>query len=66
MLFLISDEVVRPDRSWPIFGMIEMKNVYLRYDINEPYVLRNLNFTVLPREKVSMPFVKALIETVVK
>lgn len=66
MLFLISDEVVRPDKSWPIFGMIEMKNVYLRYDINEPYVLRNLNFTVLPREKVSMPFVKALIETVVK
>uniref|UniRef100_A0A1B6INU6 ABC transmembrane type-1 domain-containing protein n=2 Tax=Homalodisca liturata TaxID=320908 RepID=A0A1B6INU6_9HEMI len=48
------DETLIPDPSWPQFGMIEMKKVFMRYDISEPYVLRNLNFLVLPQEKVGI------------
>ncbi|XP_054272676.1 ATP-binding cassette sub-family C member 4-like [Macrosteles quadrilineatus] len=48
------DGKVNPEPSWPQFGMIEMRCVFLRYDITEPYVLRNLNLTILPQEKIGI------------
>lgn len=52
-----TDEILEPDPSWPQFGMIEMRNVFMRYDLTEPYILRNLNFTILPKEKVKHIYV---------
>ena len=40
--------------SWPSNGKIEFQNVYLRYD-ELPPVLKNVNFTVYPGEKVAIP-----------
>jgi ABC-type multidrug transport system, ATPase and permease components len=48
-----------PDKSlpknWPSEGRIEFVNTYLRYgEPTEPSVLRNLNFTIQPQEKVGI------------
>lgn len=40
--------------SWPREGKVSFKNVLLRYNDNEPYVLKNLTFTVEPKEKVGI------------
>lgn len=44
----------KPPQFWPESGMLEFLNVSLRYDVNEPYVLKNLNFAVHHRDKVGI------------
>ena len=40
--------------EWPQKGEVEFKDVKLRYSDNDPYVLKNLNFVVRPKEKVGI------------
>lgn len=44
----------KPPETWPDQGKIEFKNVFLRYFPNDPPVLRNLSYTILPKEKVGI------------
>lgn len=44
----------KPKETWPEHGKIEFSKVYLRYSANEPWVLKNLNFTILPLQKVGI------------
>jgi len=41
-----------PPEGWPFLGKIEFRNFNLRYDLNSPYVLKNLNVQIQPMEKV--------------
>ncbi|KAK9869800.1 hypothetical protein WA026_003532 [Henosepilachna vigintioctopunctata] len=43
-----------PPESWPVNGKIEFHNVFLKYSPSAPYVLKNLNFSVLPMEKIGI------------
>nr|CAH7712852.1 unnamed protein product [Callosobruchus chinensis] len=43
---------VIPSKSWPSRGVIEFKNLYLKYDVSEPAVLKGLSFTIWGAEKV--------------
>lgn len=47
---LFSDK--KPPKDWPDKGRITFHDFYLRYDINTPYVLSNLNINIEPTEKV--------------
>ncbi|XP_072399315.1 ATP-binding cassette sub-family C member 4-like isoform X2 [Diabrotica undecimpunctata] len=40
--------------NWPEYGEIEFKNVFLKYDETDPYVLIDLSFLVKPGEKVGI------------
>uniref|UniRef100_A0A1Y1K6E3 Uncharacterized protein n=1 Tax=Photinus pyralis TaxID=7054 RepID=A0A1Y1K6E3_PHOPY len=40
--------------SWPTFGKIELKGVYLKYSHDDPYALKNLSFVIRPLEKVGI------------
>ncbi|CAH1987635.1 unnamed protein product [Acanthoscelides obtectus] len=44
----------KPLDMWPEDGKVEFRHVYLRYFPDDPYVLKDLNFTILPREKVGI------------
>lgn len=44
----------KPPASWPNKGEVRFESVYLRYDLSAPPVLKNLNFTVKPRDKVGI------------
>ena len=49
----------RPDpaavpKLWPEDGHIEFRNVSLKYNPHDPPVLKNLNFTIQPREKIGI------------
>ncbi|KAH0544123.1 probable multidrug resistance-associated protein lethal(2)03659 [Cotesia glomerata] len=44
----------KPKDDWPTRGKIEFKKVYLSYSPLEPPVLKNLNFTIEPREKIGV------------
>lgn len=44
----------KPPPTWPQQGEVRFKDLYLRYNPSDPPVLRNLNFTVRPREKVGI------------
>ncbi|KAK4879110.1 hypothetical protein RN001_007256 [Aquatica leii] len=39
---------------WPEHGKINFSNVCLKYSDTDPYVLKNLNFTIEPKEKVGI------------
>lgn len=39
-------------KSWPETGRVVFENVGLRYIVDGPLVLKNLNFVITPREKV--------------
>nr|CAH7746327.1 unnamed protein product [Callosobruchus chinensis] len=41
-------------KNWPEHGKIEFKDVKLRYNPSDPYVLKNLNFVVQPKEKIGI------------
>lgn len=43
-----------PPASWPISGMIEFQNYSTRYRPELPLVVKDLSFTVQPREKVGI------------
>lgn len=44
----------KPKGNWPEEGKIEFKNVVMRYDPNEPPVLKNLNLVIYPQEKIGI------------
>ncbi|XP_014208188.1 probable multidrug resistance-associated protein lethal(2)03659 [Copidosoma floridanum] len=44
----------KPSDDWPSEGKIEFKSVFLRYSPTEPPVLKNLNFTIQPKEKIGI------------
>ncbi|RZC36194.1 multidrug resistance-associated protein, partial [Asbolus verrucosus] len=44
----------KPAATWPEEGRIEFLNVFLRYFPQDPPVLKNLSFTIRPREKVGI------------
>ncbi|XP_057328153.1 probable multidrug resistance-associated protein lethal(2)03659 [Microplitis mediator] len=44
----------KPKGDWPSRGKVEFRSVYLAYSPLEPPVLRNLNFTIEPREKIGI------------
>ncbi|GMG24020.1 unnamed protein product [Ambrosiozyma monospora] len=43
-----------PDPNWPQFGEIVFENVFLKYRAGLPYVLKGLNMTVRPGEKIGV------------
>lgn len=40
--------------NWPKEGKVTFKNLSLKYNPTDPYVLKNLDFTVLPNEKIGI------------
>ncbi|KAL1140805.1 hypothetical protein AAG570_000733 [Ranatra chinensis] len=44
----------KPRSSWPETGKIVFSQVFLRYSPSESWVLKNLNFTILPLQKVGI------------
>ncbi|XP_076255687.1 putative multidrug resistance-associated protein lethal(2)03659 isoform X3 [Rhynchophorus ferrugineus] len=44
----------KPPISWPPEGKIEFKNISLRYFPEDPPVLRDLSFTINPKEKIGI------------
>ncbi|KAJ8954549.1 hypothetical protein NQ318_000783 [Aromia moschata] len=49
------DEKTRePPKFWPENGVIEFRNMCLRYSSSDPYVLQNLNFKIKSSEKVGI------------
>lgn len=44
----------QPQDSWPQYGKMQFRNVGLRYAESEPLVLKNLNFTIQPKEKIGI------------
>lgn len=50
-----------PPRQWPQQGKITFKDVGLKYDKNSSWILKNLNFTIQPKEKVIIVFIDLFI-----
>ncbi|RXG69973.1 Multidrug resistance-associated protein 4 [Armadillidium vulgare] len=49
------DANLKPKKDdWPSKGRVTFKSVYLYYDQDSPPVLKNLNFTIEPREKIGI------------
>ncbi|XP_012538805.1 probable multidrug resistance-associated protein lethal(2)03659 [Monomorium pharaonis] len=44
----------KPPDDWPAKGLVEFKNVSLKYNRHGAYILRNVSFTVLPEEKIGI------------
>ncbi|CAG9833840.1 unnamed protein product [Diabrotica balteata] len=44
----------RPRGVWPKRGQIEFRNLSLKYVENDPPVLRNLNFMIMPGQKIGI------------
>jgi len=42
----------KPPKEWPNNGQIVFKNLSLRYSLDTPHVLKNLNIIIQPMEKV--------------
>ena len=51
---LESEKDKKPPAEWPSEGCVEFKNVCLRYSPGGEIVLKNLSFTVRPKEKVGI------------
>ncbi|XP_065162919.1 probable multidrug resistance-associated protein lethal(2)03659 isoform X2 [Atheta coriaria] len=51
---LETKDSLKPRDDWPNKGAIVFDHVYLRYSPMEPHVLRNLNFSIAPKEKVGI------------
>lgn len=47
------NEITLP-KDWPLQGCIKMQNVYMKYDHDDNYVLRNVNLMISPGEKVGI------------
>lgn len=52
--FLDSPPDKKPPNDWPNQGLVEFKNVKLKYGPKSPYVLKGINFVVKPKEKVGV------------
>lgn len=44
----------KPPDDWPTKGLVEFKNVNLMYSRGGAHILKNINFTILPKEKVGI------------
>nr|CAD7267878.1 unnamed protein product [Timema shepardi] len=44
----------KPADDWPREGTIRLEHVFLRYVETEPAILHDLNFTIMPKEKVGI------------
>ncbi|XP_073971778.1 probable multidrug resistance-associated protein lethal(2)03659 [Rhodnius prolixus] len=44
----------KPRKTWPDEGKIQFLNTHLRYSPTDPWVLKNLNFVIQPKEKVGI------------
>lgn len=44
----------KPSASWPERGKIEFKHVFLKYFPEDPFILRDVNFILQPKEKVGI------------
>lgn len=44
----------KPSKEWPEKGEIKFVHLYLKYNREDPYVLKNLNFVINPQEKVGV------------
>lgn len=44
----------KPPPSWPEKGKVEFKHVFLKYFPQDPFVLKDLNFTIEPKQKVGI------------
>ncbi|XP_011164281.1 probable multidrug resistance-associated protein lethal(2)03659 [Solenopsis invicta] len=44
----------KPPDDWPTKGLVEFKNVSLKYNRRGAYILKNVSFTVLPEEKIGI------------
>lgn len=44
----------KPPSTWPDKGKIQFRNLYLKYTPEDPPVLKDLNFTVNPKEKIGI------------
>ncbi|XP_058461288.1 probable multidrug resistance-associated protein lethal(2)03659 [Malaya genurostris] len=51
---LESEHKYRPQRNWPEDGMIKFSNVDLSYSDDGEKVLKDLNFTIWPNEKIGI------------
>ncbi|KAJ8923964.1 hypothetical protein NQ315_006740 [Exocentrus adspersus] len=40
--------------DWPEHGQVEFKDVKLKYNETDPYVLKDLNFVIQPKEKIGI------------
>ncbi|XP_076749190.1 putative multidrug resistance-associated protein lethal(2)03659 [Xylocopa sonorina] len=52
--FLDSIPEKMPPPEWPRKGLVELKNVKLKYGPNSPYVLKGINLVIKPEEKVGV------------
>ncbi|KAJ3656117.1 hypothetical protein Zmor_015215 [Zophobas morio] len=48
------DQVKTVSSLWPARGQIEFKSVFMQYSSNDPYVLKNLNIFIKPKEKIGI------------
>lgn len=48
------DEANQPAEVWPEQGRVEFYNVSLKYTPEDPYVLKDLNIVIEPREKIGI------------
>ncbi|KAF9973091.1 Multidrug resistance-associated protein 1 [Actinomortierella ambigua] len=44
----------KPDKSWPQHGQIDFDNLLLKYRPDAPAVLKDVTFTIMPKEKVGI------------
>ncbi|KAF0769463.1 multidrug resistance-associated protein 4-like isoform X1, partial [Aphis craccivora] len=51
---LHSNEVKNPPKEWPYSGKIIFKDFNLRYSLNAPYVLKDLNIEIRSMEKIGI------------
>ncbi|VVC32175.1 Hypothetical protein CINCED_3A023482 [Cinara cedri] len=49
-----STQDIKPPKEWPNEGKIIFKHFYLRYDLDTPHVLKDLNIVIEPTEKVGI------------
>ena len=51
---LESKDALKPAQDWPISGQITARDVSLKYSEDGDKVLNEINFNILPKEKVNI------------
>ncbi|XP_071558724.1 probable multidrug resistance-associated protein lethal(2)03659 [Temnothorax nylanderi] len=44
----------KPPDDWPTKGLVEFRDVSLKYNRRGAYILRNINFAIMPEEKIGI------------
>ncbi|XP_076231417.1 putative multidrug resistance-associated protein lethal(2)03659 isoform X2 [Calliopsis andreniformis] len=52
--FLDSDPEKKPPEGWPSKGLVEFRNVKLKYGPKGAYILKGIDFVVMPKEKIGV------------